>query len=110
MKTEVDPGNSAQVTRILNTPATEVTENTVRRKFITAYKLPILQEADACTEPGQTGELLRREGLYSSHQATWPKHRRMAILLAVSPKKRGVKTKDKNSFPVQVAHLEKQKC
>lgn len=106
--TGVDPDNSGQVTRILKTPDPEVTENTVRRKFTTAYKLRILQEADACTEPGQTGELLRREGLYSSHLATWRKHRRMAILQAVSPKKRGAKTKEKNPLAVQVAHLEKQ--
>lgn len=108
MKTEVDPGNSAQVTRILNTPDPEVTETTARRKFTTAYKLRILHEADACSEPGQTGELLRREGLYSSHLATWRKQRRMAILEAVSPKKRGAKTKEKNPLAVQVAHLEKQ--
>jgi transposase len=109
MKTEVDSGNnSAQVTRILNTPDPEVTETTARRKFTTAYKLRILREADACSEPGQTGELLRREGLYSSHLATWRKQRRMAICEAVSPKKRGAKTKEKNPLAVQVAHLEKQ--
>jgi transposase len=108
MKTEVDPGNSAQLTSILNTPDPEVTETTARRKFTTAYKLRILREADVCSEPGQTGELLRREGLYSSHPATWRKQRRMAILEAVSPKKRGAKTKEKNPLAVQVAHLEKQ--
>jgi transposase len=30
------------------------------------YKLGILREAEACTAPGEIGELLRREGLYSS--------------------------------------------
>jgi hypothetical protein len=79
MKTEVDPGNSAQVTRILNIPDPEVAETTAQRKFTTAYKLRILQEADVCSEPGQTGELLRKESLYSSHPATWRKQRRMAI-------------------------------
>ncbi len=50
------------------------TENEVRasrRRFSAAYKLRILAEADACTEPGAIGALLRREGLYSSHLATW---------------------------------------
>ena len=50
------------------------TENEVRasrRRFSAAYKLRILAEADACTEPGAIGALLRREGLYSSHRATW---------------------------------------
>ncbi len=30
------------------------------------YKLGILREAEACTAPGEIGELLRREGLYYS--------------------------------------------
>ncbi len=28
-------------------------------------KLRIINEADACTEPGEIGALLRREGIYS---------------------------------------------
>ena len=35
-----------------------------RRRFSAEYKLAILREADACTEPGQIGALLRRERLY----------------------------------------------
>jgi transposase len=42
-----------------------------RRRFSAAYKLRILEEADACTEPGAIGALLRREGLYASHLTTW---------------------------------------
>ena len=56
----------------------EVNEKPVRRQFDAAYKLRILEEADRCTEPGQLGELLRREGLYSSHLASW--RRRVRIL------------------------------
>ena len=36
----------------------------------------ILAEADACTRPGGIGELLRREGLYTSHLTYWRKQRR----------------------------------
>ena len=36
-----------------------------------SYKLRIVEEADRCTEPGEVGRLLRREGLYSSHLTTW---------------------------------------
>lgn len=45
----------------------EVLERPIRRRFSAEYKLQILQQADACDESGQLGELLRREGLYSSH-------------------------------------------
>lgn len=51
--------------------AVEVTEKAQRRRFTTAYKLKMLQEADACTEKGELGALLRREGLYSSILASW---------------------------------------
>ncbi|MEM6790083.1 MAG: hypothetical protein AAF715_21365, partial [Myxococcota bacterium] len=36
-----------------------------RRRFSAAYKVGIVTEADACTEPGEIAALLRREGLYS---------------------------------------------
>lgn len=42
-----------------------------RRRFTAAYKLKILEEAARCVESGSLGALLRREGLYSSHLATW---------------------------------------
>jgi transposase len=35
-------------------------------KFSVEYKLRTLDESDNCTEPGQIGALLRREGLYAS--------------------------------------------
>ena len=47
-------------------------ENDRRRNriFSADYKLRILEEADRC-ERGQLGKLLRREGLYGSHLASW---------------------------------------
>ena len=54
----------------------EVVAVAERRKFSNAYKLRILEEADQCTEPGQVGALLRREGLYSSHLTRWRKWRK----------------------------------
>jgi len=47
-----------------------------RRRFSVDYKLRILEEADQCTESGQIGFLLRREGLYSHHLYNWRKWRR----------------------------------
>jgi transposase-like protein len=77
----------------------EVPEKPVRRRYTAEYKLRILDEADACTEHGQLGALLRREGLYSSHLRTWRKQREEGILNGLTPKKRGRKGKPKD--PVQ---------
>ena len=43
----------------------EVVDKPLRRRFAASYKLRIVEEADRCTEPGEIGRLLRREGLYS---------------------------------------------
>jgi len=52
MKTEVSPG--------------------IKRRYISReYKMKILQEYDSCTRVGEKGELLRREGLYSSSVTAW---------------------------------------
>jgi transposase len=56
-----------------------------RRRFTSHYKLEVLRKADACTQPGQLGALLRKEGLYSSHLVTWGKQRAVGL----TPKKRG---------------------
>ena len=55
----------------IRTQEPEIEVRAYRRRFSTAYKLRILAEADACTEPGAIGALLRRDGLYSSHLSTW---------------------------------------
>jgi transposase len=47
-------------------PEPEVVPKAARRSFSAAYKLRIVEEANQCTERGQIGTLLRREGLYSS--------------------------------------------
>ena len=61
-------------------PSVEILEKPTRRSFTAAYKLAILAEADSCTEPGTLGQLLRREGLYSSHLTCWRKQRESGIL------------------------------
>jgi len=89
-------------------PDPEVTGKKPRRKFTVKYKLRMLKKADACTEPGQLGVLLRQEGLYSSNLTTWRKQRDEGILIAMSPKKRGRKAKPKNSLAPEVARLQKE--
>ena len=54
-------------------PDAEVVDKPTRRRFSPLYKLRVVEEADRCTEPGEVGRLLRREGLYSSHLTTWRK-------------------------------------
>ena len=61
-------------------PDPELVEQAKRRSFTAEYKARILAEADACTQPGEVGELLRREGLYTSHLTYWRKQRKDGAL------------------------------
>src|SRR5664279_3222353 len=61
-------------------PDPELVEQAKRRSFTAGYKARILAEADACTAPGAVGELLRREGLYTSHLTYWRKQRKDCLL------------------------------
>jgi transposase len=88
-------------------PNPEVPEKKLRRNFTASYKLRILQKADLCTESGQIGRLLRREGLYSSHLTNWRRAKDKGILQAMTPRKRGRKLKEKNPLTGEVARLQK---
>ena len=89
-------------------PDPEVVEKKRRRKFTAKYKLKILEEADSCTQPGQMGALLRREGLYSSNLTCWRRQRENGILRALRPKKRGRKQIEKNPLSERVSLLERE--
>jgi transposase-like protein len=52
-----------------------------RRIFSADYKLAVLAEYDRCTEPGEKGALLRREGLYSSIITDWRRQHREGTLV-----------------------------
>jgi transposase-like protein len=71
--------------------SSEVLEKPMRRQFDAAYKLRILAEAERLQASGEVGALLRREGLYSSHLATWRKQRAAGGESGLSSKKRGRK-------------------
>ncbi len=58
----------------------EVLPKAERRQFSADYKLRVLAEADRCSEPGEIGALLRREGLYSSHLSKWRQQRERGAL------------------------------
>jgi transposase len=74
-------------------PDPEVVPTAKRRSFSKAEKLRIVAAADACVAPGDIGALLRREGSYSSHLATWRKQRQLAGEAQLVEGKRGPKVK-----------------
>jgi transposase len=76
------------VERALGGPEIEVVAKATRRRFTLEYKRKIVREADGCKTLGAVGALLRREGLYSSHLATWRAARDRGDLLGAW-KKRG---------------------
>jgi transposase len=86
----------------------EVLEKAKRRRFDASYKLRVLEEAERCSEPGQVGELLRREGLYSSHLTTWRKQRDEGALQGLGSKKRGRKPKRKDPMALEVERLRRE--
>jgi transposase len=106
--TGIVPMAGASAHLVSTAPDPEVPEKKPRRKFTAKYKLRILAEADACTQQGQMGSLLRREGLYSSNLTTWRQQREKGILQAMTPKKRGRKRKQPNPLVKRVALLEKE--
>lgn len=87
-------------------PDPEVAAKPKRRQFTAEYRLRILEEADRCTAPGEVGQLLRREGLYSSHLTAWRKARRTGALRGLASKKRGAKAKARNPLEPKVRQLE----
>lgn len=74
----------------------------VRRRYHTRkYKIGILKEADKLKgKPGALGELLRREGLYSSALAEWRRQRNEGSL---------GQTRGRKQRPAEVLEIEKLK-
>jgi len=86
----------------------EVPVKAKRRRFEAAYKLRILAEAERCIAAGQLGELLRREGLYSSHLTTWRKQRDEGALEALAPKQRGRRPRRQDPVALEKERLERE--
>ena len=78
---------------------TEVVARARRRSFTNADKRRILQAADRCTQPGEIGALMRREGVYSASLST----REAADLGALAPQKRGPKDDAGSADALQIA-------
>jgi transposase len=75
-------------------PDPEVFAKAKRRTYTAEYKQRILAEAEAAAATrGGLGALLRREGLYSSLLTYWRRERAKGVLEALTPQKRGPKSK-----------------
>ncbi len=89
-------------------PEVEVDPKARRRQFSASYKQDILRRADACKAPGALGELLRSEGLYSSHLSTWRKQRDTGELVGLSPRKRGRKRREVDARDRKIIELQRE--
>jgi transposase-like protein len=93
-RSEDERGATAGGQGVADRPNPEVVAGAKRRNFTAEYKQRILAEADRAKDAaGGIGALLRREGLYSSHLVTWRQERAAGILHALTPQKRGPKSK-----------------
>jgi len=86
-------------------PNSEVVAKAKRRLFTAEYKLRILRELDGSQGSGETGALLRREGLYSSHLTSWRRQRARGELDGLAPQKRGPKP---DPQAVELSRLERE--
>ncbi len=86
----------------------EVSARAERRRFTAEYKRKVLDAVDACTKPGEIAAVLRKEGLYSSHLASWRRQRREGGLAALTPKRRGPKAQPVDARDRRIVELERQ--
>ena len=89
-------------------PTTEVVAKVSRRRFSAKYKKRILDEAAACSAPGERGALLRREGLYSSHLTKWRRQAEEGRLAGLKAKRRGPAARVVDPRDKRLAELEKE--
>ena len=83
---------------------TEVQEKKTKKQYTVAYKLEILRKMEQCRTNGGVGELLRREGLYSSHITRWRKE----LENGLASKKPGRKEKPDDSLKLKIKALEQE--
>jgi transposase len=112
-KRTVGAGSTAALAQSADPPLvvagnSEVVAKASRRRFTVDYKLKILDQADACQQPGELGALLRREGLYSSSLALWRHQRQQGILTGLTPRTRGRKPNQQSQLVADNEQLKRQ--
>ncbi len=75
---------------MVSRPDTEV--RAPSRSYPPKFKLAVLAEIDSAETRGQVGEIMRREGLYSSLISEWRKQRERGALEAMSGRRPGRKS------------------
>jgi transposase-like protein len=89
-------------------PDPEVVPLAQRRRFTAQEKLRIVAAAEACTEPGEIGALLRREGIYSSYLSRWRLARDRGQLTELGPQQRGPKPAPDGALAREMARLQRE--
>ena len=74
-------------------PSPEVPKRPVLRRSTAWYKLRVFAEVNACSKPAAFEEMLRREGLHSSHLSAWRRQRGEHALAGWRPNWRDRKAK-----------------
>ncbi len=82
--------SSTTVETVVSRPDPEV--RAPNRSYPPKYKLAVLAEIDAAENRGQIGEIMRREGLYSSLISEWRKQRERGALETMSGRRPGRKS------------------
>jgi transposase-like protein len=70
-------------------PDPEAIPKQTRRRFTAGQKLKILRQIDECSQSGEVGAILRRNGLYSSTVSGWRRQRERGELTGLSGKALG---------------------
>ena len=78
------------------------------RPFTAEVTLRFVEETDACTEQGEIGALLRREGTCSLYLNRWPRARDCACLTPRSPQQRGQKVAMNAALAREVTRLQRE--
>ena len=87
----------------------EVLEKATRRRYPREYKEQIVAEADRCTAPGELGDLVRCEGLYTGAINRW-RHELQESTLSSSrkPKRKETPSREIARLKRQNARLEEK--
>ncbi|MGH2415003.1 MAG: transposase [Microcystaceae cyanobacterium] len=102
------PASQPSSNSSISYPDPEVAEKPVRRQFPAEYKLRVIQEGDRCTELGQIGVILRREGLYSSHLTTWRRHKERGELKGLGDNQRGRPAQNPQELKAKIDKLQQE--
>src|SRR5687767_3378466 len=78
----------------------ELSDRPKRRTFTAREKLRILEETDRAA---RTGDILRREGLYSTTLTDWRRQRAAGTLGALTPARRGPKVSQPHPLTAELA-------